>query len=130
MWVPFFNKIRGARRGPWSVTAPGVWRCDTIGRCVVEHGSRVWYWRRGLWGQQDDFHVYRDAPRLHLTTQRVRLLEREKGRNSARWQVLAGLVEADAPLAEPGFSWALYYRYPMKPRLAGRRSSGLWRMAI
>ena len=34
----------------------------------------------------EDFHVYRDAPRLLLTAQRLRLLQRERERQSVRWE--------------------------------------------
>lgn len=56
---------------------------------------------------QDDFHVYRDPPRLFLTAQRLRLLERERERDSVRWQYFDSI--ADSAL-EPGFAQALLYR--------------------
>lgn len=58
----------------------------------------------------EDFHVYRDAPRLLLTTQRQRLLERERERNSPRWQAFDGWIQSGAPVPEPGFAWGLHYR--------------------
>ncbi len=63
-----------------------------------------------LWAQaqDDDFHVYRDAPRLFLTAQRLRLLERERERTSLRWQYFD--AAASTASAEPGFAAALYYR--------------------
>lgn len=69
----------------------------------------------GLWAQVpgDDFHVYRDAPRLFLTAQRQRLLEREKERDSLRWQYFDANSVSDTStpeLPEPGFVWGLYYR--------------------
>lgn len=65
----------------------------------------------GLLGAQDeDFHVYRDAPRLLLTQQRLRLLQRERERQSPRWEQLDSLLSAGAPMSEPGFAWALYYQ--------------------
>jgi hypothetical protein len=63
----------------------------------------------GLWGQ-DDFHVYRDAPRLDLTPQRLRLLERERERTSIRWQAFEAVLDSGEPLPEPGFAWALDYK--------------------
>lgn len=69
----------------------------------------------------DDFHVYRDAPRIALTAQRQRLLERERERNSLRWQSFDALMSAEAPMREPGFAWALYYRVT-KERAAGRKA--------
>ena len=58
----------------------------------------------------EDFHVYRDAPRLLLTQQRLRLLQREHERQSPRWEQFDGLMSGGAPMAEPGFAWALYYQ--------------------
>src|SRR6516164_5721586 len=58
----------------------------------------------------DDLKVYTDAPRLLLTKQRLRLLQREKDRDSPRWQQFDSLVIGGAPLPEPGFAWALHYR--------------------
>ena len=58
----------------------------------------------------EDFHVYRDGPRLLLTTQRLRLLERERERSSVRWQNFDQLMQSGAPLPEPGLAWALHYR--------------------
>ena len=69
----------------------------------------------GLWAQSpaDDFHVYRDPPRLFLTAQRQRLLERERERDSLRWQYFdsySGSDTSNPVLPEPGFAWGLYYR--------------------
>jgi hypothetical protein len=61
-------------------------------------------------GTEEDFHVYREPPRLLLTAQRQRLLERERERNSLRWQNFDALVASGSPLAEPGFALALHYR--------------------
>lgn len=66
-----------------------------------------------LWAQPsaDDFHVYRDPPRLFLTAQRQRLLERERERTSLRWQYFNSVSDTSNPvLPEPGFAGALYYR--------------------
>ncbi len=107
MLAPVFNRLRGEIWGGLRKTHPVVWRCDTI-------GSMRWalvglLFATGLWGQ-DDFHVYRDAPRLSLTAQRLRLLERERERASPRWQAFEALLESGAPMPEPGFAWALDYR--------------------
>jgi hypothetical protein len=62
----------------------------------------------------EDFHVYRDAPRLLLTPQRLRLLQRERERQSPRWEQYDALMSGGAApatsAAEPGFAWALYYQ--------------------
>jgi hypothetical protein len=66
----------------------------------------------GLLGAQttdDDYRVYRDHPRLFLTPQRLRLLKRERDRQSVRWQQFAALIQGAAQMSEPGFAGALYY---------------------
>lgn len=63
----------------------------------------------------EDFHVYTDAPRLLLTKQRLRLLQREHERGTARWQQLDSLISGGAPLPEPGFAGALYYQAAKDP---------------
>lgn len=60
--------------------------------------------------QDEDFRVYTDPPRLFLTPQRLRLLRRERDRQSIRWQQLKSLVEGGADLPEKGFAYALYYQ--------------------
>lgn len=57
-----------------------------------------------------DFHVYRDPPRLLLTPQRLRLLQRERERQSPRWEQFDALISSGAPMAEPGFAYALDYQ--------------------
>ena len=87
-------------------------RCDTI----VSVPRPVWIlllFVALLAGQSpadEDFHVYRDAPRLLLTLQRLRLLQRERERQSPRWEQFDSLISGGAPMAEPGFAWALYYQ--------------------
>jgi hypothetical protein len=54
--------------------------------------------------------VFTEHPRLFLRPQRLRLLKRERERQSPRWLQLEALVAGGAPLAEPGFALALYYR--------------------
>jgi hypothetical protein len=66
----------------------------------------------------EDFHVYRDAPRLLLTPQRLRLLQRERERQSPRWEQFDSLISGAAPMAEPGFAWALYYQVTRQPAAA------------
>src|SRR5689334_24975927 len=68
----------------------------------------------------EDFHVYRDAPRLLLTQQRLRLLQRERERQSPRWEQFDGLMTGGAPMAEPGFAWALYYQVTRQPAAAAK----------
>jgi hypothetical protein len=59
---------------------------------------------------EEDFHVYTDSPRILLTKQRLRLLQREKSRQSMRWQQFDTLITGGAALPEPGFAWAMYYQ--------------------
>lgn len=58
----------------------------------------------------DDYRVYSDPPRLLLTPQRLRLLQRERDRKTPRWQQFDALISSGAPMPEPGFAFALYYR--------------------
>ncbi len=62
-----------------------------------------------LGAQDEEFRVYTEHPRLILTTQRLRLLKRERERESQRWRQFDALVKGGASLPEPGFALALYY---------------------
>jgi hypothetical protein len=87
---------------------------------------------------EEDFHVYRDPPRLLLTPQRLRLLQRERERQSPRWEQFDSLINAGAALAEPGFAWALYYQVTRQADAArkaaewalGDRASDLRQLAL
>src|SRR5271166_5021639 len=57
----------------------------------------------------EEFRVYTEHPRLILTAQRLRLLKRERERESQRWRQFELLVKGGASLPEPGFALALYY---------------------
>jgi hypothetical protein len=69
----------------------------------------------------DDFHVYSDAPRLLLTKNRLRLLQRERERLSMRWTQFDSLITGGAAMPEPGFAYGLYYRVA-SDRAAGRKA--------
>jgi hypothetical protein len=69
----------------------------------------------------EDFHVFTDAPRLLLTKQRLRLLQREKDRESMRWLQFYTLITGGAAMPEQGLAWALYYQVA-KNQPAGRRA--------
>ncbi len=69
----------------------------------------------------EDYHVYTDAPRLLLTKQRIRLLQRERDRHSVRWAQFDSLISGGAPMPEPGFAGALYYQVAKDPA-AGKRA--------
>jgi hypothetical protein len=58
---------------------------------------------------QDEYRVYTEHPRLFLTPQRLRLLKRERDRESMRWRQFDLLVRAAAQMREPGFALALHY---------------------
>jgi len=68
-----------------------------------------------------DYHVYTDAPRLLLTHQRLRLLQRERDRQSLRWQQFDALISGGAPMPEPAFAWALDSQVARDPA-AGRKA--------
>ena len=57
----------------------------------------------------EEFRVYKEHPRLFLSAQKLRLLKRERERDSVRWQQFDTLAKGGAPMAEPGFAAALYY---------------------
>ncbi len=59
---------------------------------------------------EEDFQVWTDHPRLLLNRHRLRLLKRERERDSIRWQQFHTLMAGGAQMAEPGFAAALYYQ--------------------
>ena len=59
--------------------------------------------------EDEGYRVYSEHPRLILTAQRLRLLKRERERESQRWRQFDLLVKGSATLPEPGFALALYY---------------------
>jgi hypothetical protein len=56
-----------------------------------------------------EYRVYTEHPRLLLRPQRLRLLKRERERQSMRWRQFDALISGDAAMPEPGFALALYY---------------------
>ena len=58
--------------------------------------------------QDTDYTVYTDSPRLFLNQRRLRLLKRERERESLRWMQFDSLMAGQARMAEPGFAMALY----------------------
>jgi hypothetical protein len=69
----------------------------------------------------EDYHVFSDAPRLLLNKQRLRLLQREKDRESMRWLQFYTLITGGAPMPEQGLDWALFYQVA-KNRPAGLKA--------
>src|SRR5258708_27702162 len=59
---------------------------------------------------QEEYRVYNEHPRLFLNAQRLRLLKRERTRESMRWREFELLVRAAAQLPEPGFALSLYFQ--------------------
>jgi hypothetical protein len=64
------------------------------------------------WGEttEEDLRVFTEHPRLFLQARRLRLLQRERARQSLRWQQFQALMEGKAQMPEPGFALALYAR--------------------
>src|SRR5712671_2475890 len=58
---------------------------------------------------EDEYRVYTAHPRLFLRPQRLRLLQRERPRQSLRWRQFEMLVAGKITFPEPGFALALYY---------------------
>jgi hypothetical protein len=104
--------------------APPLCRCDTIadvGRLLLPLLGLTAAALAQIDLAAEDYHVYRDGPRLFLTQQRLRLLERERERRSLRWEAFEPFVAGGVPLPEPGFALALYYR-AARDQAAGRRA--------
>jgi len=68
----------------------------------------------------EDFGVFTDGPRLLLRPQRLKLLRRERERQSMRWQHFESLIISKAPLAEPGLADALFYQVSGDKAVGGR----------
>jgi hypothetical protein len=62
--------------------------------------------------------VSTEHPRLFLRPARLRLLRRERERQSMRWEQFETLMKGSAPMPEPGFAGALYYE------IAGDQAAG------
>src|ERR1051325_5029348 len=60
--------------------------------------------------QEESFRIYTEHPRLFLGSHRLKLLQKEKQRHSLRWQQFQLLMAGHAPMPEPGFANALYYK--------------------
>src|SRR5687768_1352445 len=61
-------------------------------------------------GSEEDFHVYTEHPRLLLPPQRLKLLRRERERQSERWRQFEALVAGKAPMPESAFAHGLYHQ--------------------
>jgi hypothetical protein len=65
--------------------------------------------------ETQDYQIYSERPRLFLSARRIRLLQRERERQSIRWQQFDSLMAGKARLPEPGFAAALYSVVTAKP---------------
>jgi hypothetical protein len=71
--------------------------------------------------QDEPLEVFTESPRLLLRSQRLRLLRRERERQSMRWEHFRALIAGQAIMPEPGFAAALYYQVS-GDEAAGRRA--------
>jgi hypothetical protein len=62
-----------------------------------------------LLAQEEDYKIFKDPPRLLLTSQRAKRLQRETTRDSIRWRQFHSLAESQADFPEPGFAWSLHF---------------------
>src|SRR3990172_8595908 len=62
------------------------------------------------WPQEENLRVYTEHPRLFLRAGRLKLLKRERERQSLRWMQMEMLMAGKARMPETGFAYALYYR--------------------
>src|SRR5437660_2270150 len=67
-------------------------------------------WPAAVSAQGGDFRVDTPHPRLFLNAHRLKLLKKERERQSLRWQQFELLMAGKAPMPEPGFAAALYYQ--------------------
>lgn len=58
---------------------------------------------------EEVYRVYTEHPRLFLRPQRLKLLKRERERQSMRWRQFDSLIAGNAAMPEPGFALALHY---------------------
>jgi len=58
----------------------------------------------------ESFKIYSESPRLFLRPARLKLLRRERERQSLRWEQFETLWSGNAPFVEPGWSAALRYQ--------------------
>lgn len=96
-------------------------------RCPTRCGMLTQNWFRAglvvvlgldaLWAAQQeiDYQVYTESPRVLLNQRRLRLLRRERERDSIRWQQFNLLMSGNARMEEPGFTRALYSQVTATP---------------
>lgn len=95
-----FNKLDGLCR------PTGCVRVTRLGALAL---TAVSFWCSiPVSGQEIDYTVYTDSPRIFLRERRLRLLKRERERQSMRWVQFDALIAGKARMDEPGFAYALY----------------------
>jgi hypothetical protein len=75
-------------------------------------------WAAPVTGQNQPLRVDTEHPRIFLGARRLKLLRRERERQSLRWNQFNLLMAGKAPMPEPGFADALYYQ------VSGDREAG------
>lgn len=70
----------------------------------------------------DDYKIYTEHPRLFLNARRLRLLRRERERDSMRWRQFDALVSGGVKMPEEGFALALHYQVSANEAI-GRRAA-------
>lgn len=70
--------------------------------------AAMWLLVAPVVGQEIDYQVYTEAPRLLLNQRRLKLVKRERERESMRWQQFDALMRGKARMTEPGFASALW----------------------
>lgn len=66
----------------------------------------------------EDYRVYTPHPRLFLQPRHLRLLKRERERQSLRWNQFESLIRANGALSEPGLALSLHAVVADDPRSA------------
>lgn len=75
----------------------------------------------------EGFRVYSDSPRIFLRPPRLRLLRRERERQSLRWEQFDTLWNGNAPFPELG--WAAALRYQIAQDEAAGRAAISWALS-
>jgi hypothetical protein len=75
----------------------------------------------------ESFRVYTESPRLFLRPQRLRLLRRERERQSLRWEQFELLWNGNAPFPELG--WAAALRYQIAQDNAAAKTAVQWALS-
>jgi hypothetical protein len=73
---------------------------------------------------EEAYRIGRDHPRLFLEARRLRLLRRERERQSLRWQQFELVVKTGSSLPEPGFALSLFSQVTEDPSYC--RQAAAW----